>query len=68
MAMAQAQRAAELLDIYGSYPMALQFATNDSSPDLQESEIPAYDAAFDPDPSMKRHAACDECSMFLQEY
>ncbi|KEF58041.1 uncharacterized protein A1O9_05964 [Exophiala aquamarina CBS 119918] len=57
------ERASELVAIYGSYPMAKQFAGNDLTPDLQDDEAPAYDAAFDPDPTLKRHAACDECSM-----
>ncbi|KAK5047901.1 hypothetical protein LTR84_006089 [Exophiala bonariae] len=55
------ERASELIEIYGSYPMAKQFATNDLTSELQGNEIPAYDAAFDPDPTTKRHAACDEC-------
>lgn len=57
------ERASDLIDIYGSYPMATQFAANDLTPALQGDEVPAYDAAFDPDPTAKRHAACDECSM-----
>lgn len=57
------ERASELIEIYGSYPMAKQFASNDLTSDLQDDQLPAYDAAFDPDPTTKRHAACDECSM-----
>jgi len=57
------ERATELVEIYGSYPVARQFASNDLAPDLQDNEVPGYDAAFDPDPTVKRHAACDECSM-----
>lgn len=63
MMSTMADRASELVQIYGSYPVAKQFAGNDLTPDLQDDEAPAYDAAFDPDPSLKRHAACDECSM-----
>lgn len=59
------ERAVELVEIYGNYPMARQFAANDLTSDLQDDEAPAYDAAFDPDPMTKRHAACDECSMVV---
>lgn len=59
------ERAVELIEIYGNYPMAKQFATNDLSSDLPDDEVPAYDAAFDTDPMTKRHAACDECSMVV---
>ncbi|KIX06518.1 uncharacterized protein Z518_04494 [Rhinocladiella mackenziei CBS 650.93] len=46
---------------YGNYSVSNTFASNDLVPDLSESDIPAYSAAFDADPSAKRHAACDEC-------
>ncbi|EXJ70549.1 uncharacterized protein A1O5_06619 [Cladophialophora psammophila CBS 110553] len=46
---------------YGQYPIARTFAATDSVPELPESEDPAYSAAFDADPSVRRHSACDEC-------
>jgi hypothetical protein len=48
---------------YGPYPISHTFNAADSVPDLPESEVPAFGAAFDVDPSAKRHAACDECRM-----
>lgn len=59
--MSYAEVAANLIETYGNYPIATQFASTDHVPDLPESEVPAYAAAFDVDPSVKRHAACDEC-------
>jgi hypothetical protein len=46
---------------FGRYQIANTFAATDASPDLPSTEAPAYSAAFDTDPSAKRHAACDEC-------
>jgi hypothetical protein len=63
--MAYSDAAATMIQAYGNYPVATTFARADSVPDLPESEVPAYDAAFDVDPSAKRHAACDECRGFL---
>lgn len=61
--MAYADMAVTLYESYGAYPVANTFAANDAVPDLPDSELPAYAAAFDADPSAKRHAACDECSI-----
>ena len=54
--------AADLRHRYGPYPMASTFAATDAVPELAETEEPVYSAAFDTDPSSKRHSACDECS------
>ena len=51
---------------YGDYPYAITFANNDNMADHPELTEPAYSAAFDPDDSIKRHAACDECRMPLK--
>ncbi|KIX96981.1 uncharacterized protein Z520_07095 [Fonsecaea multimorphosa CBS 102226] len=59
--MSNGQAAVSLLEAYGSYPIARTFAATDSVPELLDSEIPAYSSAFDADPSVKRHSACDEC-------
>lgn len=61
--MSFSETAAALIESYGQYPIATTFAATDSVPELPDSEVPAYGAAFDTDPSVKRHAACDECSM-----
>jgi hypothetical protein len=66
--MANAEMAATMLATYGSYPIASTFEATDSSPDLPECEMPAYSAAYDADPSAKRHAACDECRAHHQEF
>ena len=63
--MSNAEVAVAQLAAYGKYPIANTFDVTDSSPDLPDSELPAYGAAFDTDPSAKRHAACDECSASL---
>ncbi|KIW35428.1 uncharacterized protein PV07_02125 [Cladophialophora immunda] len=59
--MSNAQAAASLFEAYGQFPIARTFAATDSVPGLLDSEVPAYSAAFDADPSAKRHSACDEC-------
>jgi hypothetical protein len=46
---------------YGNYTIANTFREADGAPDLPESEAPMFSAAFEDDPSVKRHAACDEC-------
>ncbi|KIW15184.1 hypothetical protein PV08_05229 [Exophiala spinifera] len=56
-----AERGRDLIELYGSYPVAKTFAVTDNVPDLAETEMPTYSAAFDADPTTKRHAACDEC-------
>jgi hypothetical protein len=56
--------ATQLVEILGTYPVSKTFAVTDNVPDLQETEVPAYSAAFDVDPTAKRHTACDECSKF----
>ncbi|KAK5323340.1 hypothetical protein LTR93_005393 [Exophiala xenobiotica] len=53
--------ATQLVEILGTYPVSKTFAATDNVPDLQETEVPAYSAAFDVDPTAKRHTACDEC-------
>lgn len=47
--------------VYGNYTIANTFREADGAPDLPESETRMYSAAFEDDPSAKRHAACDEC-------
>ncbi|EXJ85437.1 hypothetical protein A1O1_05801 [Capronia coronata CBS 617.96] len=59
--MAHAVTATIFRKKFGEYPVAKVFATTDSVPDLAELETPAYSAAFDADPMVRRHAACDEC-------
>lgn len=59
--MAYSDVAANLIATYGNYAVANTFAVTDTVPDLPDYEIPAYSAAYDADPSAKRHAACDEC-------
>ena len=55
--------AAELLQKYGAYQYAVTFQENDFMEDIKGPEFvdPAYDAAFDAEDAIKRHAACDEC-------
>lgn len=57
-----AERGRDLIEMYGSYPVSKTFAVTDNVPDLAETDMPTYSAAFDVDPTTKRHAACDECS------
>ena len=59
--MAYSNVAANMIAAYGNYPVASTFSMTDTVPDLPDSEIPSYSAAYDADPSAKRHAACDEC-------
>ncbi len=60
--------ATQLVEIFGTYPVSKTFAVTDNVPDLQETEVPAYSAAFDVDPTARRHTACDECSKFEYFY
>lgn len=62
-AMACKETAAVSLSSYGPDPIATTFAATDWVPGIGEPEMPAYSAAFDADVSVKRHAACDECSL-----
>ncbi|EXJ86602.1 hypothetical protein A1O3_03555 [Capronia epimyces CBS 606.96] len=59
--MSYAETATAFYNSYGPYPIASIFAAADWAPNLAESEVPTYSAAFDADLLVKRHAACDEC-------
>ncbi|KAI1610561.1 hypothetical protein EDD36DRAFT_444402 [Exophiala viscosa] len=59
--MAYSDMAANMIAAYGNYPVASTFSMTDTVPNLPDSEVPSYNAAYDADPSAKRHAACDEC-------